>query len=57
MWQISEGAPNTWLNGRAKGEGTAEDNLKILSPETKKMVMSLRDKENEGETGLQEIIK
>lgn len=54
---LHRGAFNTRFNGRAEREETTEDNLNILSPETKKLVMSLRDKENEGGTGLQKIIK
>lgn len=34
-----------WFNVRDKGKGTTEDNLKVLSLVTKKLLMPLRDKE------------
>lgn len=46
-----------WFNVRDKGEGTTNDNLKVLNPVNKKLLMPLRDKENGGGSGRRKIIK
>ena len=54
------GAPNMlcdWFNIRDKGELSTEDNLRVLSLATKKLVIPSRDKANGGGVSLEKINK